>query len=92
MPVRTGRDVYSEEKIYPGHGITFVRRDGKSFDFARNKTEKYFLANRKALKYRWTRTWRRANKKESIYRQIQKGKGVKTLKFCRFCVIRHQKY
>jgi len=80
MPVKTLTDSFSEEKIYPGHCVQFVRRDGKMFQFLKPKYRRYLLANRRALKYRWTKTWRRAHKKESILRTNRKGGKKKTLK------------
>mmetsp|Transcript_25471 Transcript_25471/g.40530 ORF Transcript_25471/g.40530 Transcript_25471/m.40530 type:complete len:192 (-) Transcript_25471:23-598(-) len=80
MPVKTEADVFSEEKIYPGHGVNFVRRDGKKFTFVSCKTRHLFLAGRKALDNRWTKAWRRAHKKESILRSVKKDKGRRTIK------------
>eukprot|EP01084_Bolivina_argentea_P134258 236839_1 len=80
MPVKTDQCVFSEEKIYPGHGVSFVRRDGKKLLFVTCKTRHLFLSGRKALNHRWTKSWRRAHKKESILRQVKKDKGRRTLK------------
>ena len=80
MPVKTTACVFSEEKIYPGHGVQFIRRDGKKLEFINCKTRHLFLANRKALNSRWTKSWRRAHKKESILRSVKKNKGKKTLR------------
>merc|ERR1712154_701892 len=70
----------SEEKIYPGHGVNFVRRDGKKLLFINCKTRHLFLAGRKALDHRWTKVWRRAHKKESILSSSKKSKNKRTLK------------
>merc|ERR1712173_40852 len=63
-----------------GHGVGFVRRDGKKLLFITCKTRHLFLAGRKALDHRWTKTWRRAHKKESILRDTKKSKNKRTLK------------
>eukprot|EP01084_Bolivina_argentea_P264398 447857_1 len=80
MPVKTSSCIFSEERIYPGHGINFIRRDGKKLQFVTCKTKHLYLGNRKALKLRWTKAWRRAHKKESILRSVKKDKGRRTLK------------
>jgi len=80
MPVKTEPCAFSEERIYPGHGLGFVNRAGKKFVFATCKNRHLFLSGRKALNQRWTKQWRRAHKKESILRQVKKGKGRRTLK------------
>ena len=82
MPVKTNLCVFSEEKIYPGHGVEFVRRDGKKLIFVTCKTRHLFLGGRKALTRRWTKSWRRAHKKESILRSVKKKGGKRTLKLC----------
>eukprot|EP00483_Globobulimina_turgida_P001389 UN01391 len=80
MPVKTDLCVFSEEKIYPGHGVSFVRRDGKKLLFLNCKNRHLFLSGRKALNHRWTKAWRRAHKKESILRSVKKDKGRRTIK------------
>ena len=87
MPVKTHSCVFSEEKIYPGHGVEFVRRDGKKLQFVTCKTRHLFLGGRKPLNQRWTKSWRRAHKKESILRSVKKNKGRKTLKLCKSHII-----
>merc|ERR1712176_1251812 len=66
--------------IYPGHGVNFVRRDGKKLLFINCKTRHLFLAGRKALDHRWTKVWRRAHKKEQIHSAGKKSKNKRTLK------------
>merc|ERR1719464_1256256 len=80
MPVKTTTCSFSEEKIYPGRGVQFVRRDGKKVTFLNCKNRHLGLAGRKALKLRWTKAWRRAHKKESILRSVRKDKGRRTVK------------
>jgi len=54
---------FSGWKIYPGHGIMYIRVDNKSFRFRTSKDESYFLQKQKNAKFRWTAIYRRINKK-----------------------------
>ena len=74
MVIKTTTCAFSETKIYPGRGVIFIRRDGKKFQFADPKMRHLFLDDRKPLKCRWNKAWRRANKKENIIRQVKKEK------------------
>jgi len=65
---------FTEQRIYPGHGINFIRRDGKKLEFVNRKAKNLYLGDRKPLNLRWTKQWRRAHKKESILRQVKKEK------------------
>eukprot|EP00483_Globobulimina_turgida_P003004 UN03009 len=80
MSVKTDLCVFFEKKIYPGHVVSFVRRDGKKLLFLNCKNRHLFLSGRKALNHRWTKAWRRAHKKESILRSVKKDKGRRTIK------------
>lgn len=74
MVIKTDTCAFSEQKIYPGRGVTFIRRDGRKFQFLDPKMRHLFLGDRKPLKCRWNKQWRRANKKETILRQVKKEK------------------
>jgi len=74
MVVKTTACFFTEQRIYPGHGINFIRRDGKKLEFVNRKAKNLYLGDRKPLNLRWTKQWRRAHKKESILRQVKKEK------------------
>jgi large subunit ribosomal protein L24e len=64
MAIKTEMCSFSGRKVYPGHGITFIRGDGKIYLFLGSKCKNYFLNKYKATKITWT----------SIYRKIMKKK------------------
>ncbi|KXN67629.1 hypothetical protein CONCODRAFT_19470 [Conidiobolus coronatus NRRL 28638] len=66
----------SKKKIYPGHGIIFVRSDSRSFRFVDSKTKSLFLQRKNPRKIHWTILFRRMHKKgiteESIKKRTRK--------------------
>ncbi|KAI9202365.1 ribosomal protein L24e-domain-containing protein [Polychytrium aggregatum] len=54
---------FSGFRIYPGHGKTYIRVDGRSFRLINGKTESYFLQKLKPSKLNWTVVFRRLHKK-----------------------------
>ena len=63
MVIKTDPCAFSEMKIYPGRGIRFVAKDGKSHIFISSKARSLFHQRIKPVKLTWTQAWRRLNKK-----------------------------
>mmetsp|Transcript_14968 Transcript_14968/g.16937 ORF Transcript_14968/g.16937 Transcript_14968/m.16937 type:complete len:126 (+) Transcript_14968:203-580(+) len=63
MVVKTDLCSFSEFRVYPGHGIRFVRRDGQLMTFISSKSKSLYDQSKKPAKLTWTVAWRRLNKK-----------------------------
>ncbi|XP_065205593.1 large ribosomal subunit protein eL24-like [Planococcus citri] len=61
--MKIGLCIYSGYKIYPGHGKTLVKADGKVFTFLNSKCERAHLMKRNPRKVTWTMLYRRKHKK-----------------------------
>eukprot|EP00924_Labyrinthula_sp_SR-Ha-C_P006680 snap_masked-scaffold_29-processed-gene-1.26-mRNA-1 protein AED:0.13 eAED:0.13 QI:0/-1/0/1/-1/1/1/0/125 len=79
MVIKTGICAFSEYRIYPGHGSSFVRRDGQLVTFINHKTRSLHDNKKKPAKLTWTTAWRRLNKKEQKG-QEKKKRRRKTVK------------
>merc|ERR1712137_1428500 len=55
--------VYSGYKIYPGHGRSLIKVDGKSYKFLSSRTHKAHLLKRNPREVTWTVLYRRKHKK-----------------------------
>ena len=66
MVVKTEVCSYSGFRIYPGHGIKFVRGDSKPFLFINRKSKSYFHQKFNPRKIAWTLLYRRMHKKGTL--------------------------
>jgi len=77
--------VYSGYKIYPGHGRTLVKVDGKSYKFLSSRTHKAHLLKRNPREISWTVLYRRKHKK-GTEEDVSKKRNKRTQKFQRAVV------
>uniref|UniRef100_A0A0P4VRI2 Large ribosomal subunit protein eL24 n=1 Tax=Rhodnius neglectus TaxID=72488 RepID=A0A0P4VRI2_9HEMI len=83
--MKIGLCAYSGYKIYPGHGKTMVKSDGKTFTFLNAKCEASHLMRRNPRKVTWTVLYRRKHKKGQEEEQSKK-RTRRTQKFQRAIV------
>ncbi|XP_071455345.1 large ribosomal subunit protein eL24 [Hetaerina americana] len=83
--MKIGLCAYSGYKIYPGHGKTMVKADGKIFTFLNAKCESSHLMKRNPRKVTWTVLYRRKHKKGQEEEQAKK-RTRRTQKFQRAIV------
>ena len=62
---RTETCRYSGLKIYPGHGMKYIRGDSQTFLFLNAKCKSLFNQRKKPSKLAWTFQYRKAHKKDS---------------------------
>eukprot|EP00741_Cyanophora_paradoxa_P007113 tig00001093_g6884.t1 len=85
MVIKTETCYFSGYKIYPGHGMKFVRADNRSFMFVSSKCEASFQMKRNPRKLNWTQLYRRLHKK-GHQEEVQKKRRVRTTKVQRAIV------
>jgi len=76
---------FSGFKIYPGHGRTMVKADGKTYKFLSSKTQKAHDLKRNPRNISWTVLYRRKHKK-GIEEDVTKKRTKRTQKFQRAVV------
>merc|ERR1712038_1643650 len=77
--------VYSGYKIYPGHGRTLVKADGKNYKFLSGRTHKAHMLKRNPREVTWTVLYRRKHKK-GLEEDVSKKRNKRTQKFQRAVV------
>ena len=66
MVVKTDICSFSGLRIYPGHGIFYVRGDSKGFKFINQKSRAAFTQRANPRKIAWTQLYRRMHKKGTL--------------------------
>ncbi|EOD37636.1 hypothetical protein EMIHUDRAFT_58086, partial [Emiliania huxleyi CCMP1516] len=74
--VKTDVCAYSGLRIYPGHGIFYVRADQKSFKFINRKSKSQFLQRLNPRKIAWTQLYRRMHKKGTMEERVGRRGGA----------------
>ena len=88
MVVKTETCSFSGLRIYPGHGIFFVRGDSKGFKFLSRKVKSLFTQRLNPRKLSWTVLYRRMHKKGTL-EDTQKKKARKVNKATQYCDQQH---
>merc|ERR1740129_24553 len=71
--------------IYPGHGRSLIKVDGKTYKFLSSRTHKAHLLKRNPRKVTWTVLYRRKHKKGQE-EDVSKKRNKRTQKFQRAVV------
>merc|ERR1711976_969332 len=83
MVVKTVLCFFSEYRVYPGHGLTFIKINGTPVQLAGSKEKGLLNDRKKPAKLVWTQSWRRLHKKgkseEGSRRRTRKTTKVQLL-------------
>ena len=71
---------FSGMAIYPGHGKTYIKADGKRVILINGKSEKKLKAKKNPRKITWTILYRRKNKKGSMTEIESRKRNRRALK------------
>ena len=72
MVIKTRLCAFSETRIYPGHGMMAIRKDGSAVQLFGIKERCMFNQRKKPAKLTWTQAWRRLNKKATDQMRAKK--------------------
>ena len=64
MVVKTEICAFSEFRIYPGHGMRCIRRDGTTVYYSGSKSKRLANQGIKPSRLTWTAAWRKLHKKD----------------------------
>jgi len=78
MVIKTDDCYFSRKKVFPGHGIRFIHKNGKMLIFGGSKEFRLHLQSKKAAKLKWTVDWRRKHKKQAILTSTRRVKKKST--------------
>eukprot|EP00898_Chlorokybus_atmophyticus_P006861 jgi/Chlat1/7176/Chrsp57S09127 len=76
MVLKTETCRFSGLRIYPGHGMRYVRGDSQMFVFLNAKCKRYFHLRLKPAKLAWTVQYRKSHKKgqvEEVHRKKRRA-------------------
>ena len=72
MVVKTELCRFTGLKIYPGHGMKYVRQDSQVFLFLNRKVKSLYNQRKKPSKIAWTFQYRKAHKKDQVESSARK--------------------
>lgn len=80
MVVKAEICAFTEFRIFPGHGMRFVRKDGTAVTLINSKAKRHYLARKKPARVTWTTSWRKLHKKGQTagVKRSRRRRAVKT--------------
>eukprot|EP00178_Gracilaria_changii_P001174 TRINITY_DN11655_c0_g1_i1.p2 TRINITY_DN11655_c0_g1~~TRINITY_DN11655_c0_g1_i1.p2 ORF type:complete len:154 (-),score=32.25 TRINITY_DN11655_c0_g1_i1:414-875(-) len=85
MVIKTEVCAFSDTRVYPGHGVRMIRRDGQPITLFSAKCKSLLKQRKKPAKLTWTQAWRRLNKKIKV-EEVARRRTRKTTKLNRAIV------